>query len=85
MFPSSTWVPFMTYILDPIERLEAMEDCQIGKMNEDDQYPCIECGRFFDPESMIAISINPSSPLVCCREDCKSYNFISSDKDKKDE
>jgi len=60
----------MVYIPDPMELLERAEERQMELIDENGTYPCICCGRRFNPDTMVAISAHPAASLECGRPDC---------------
>lgn len=63
----------MVYILDPAELLEAAIERQMDLVDEDNTYPCTNCGRRFNVDTMMPTSSNPAAPLICGRPDCEKH------------
>lgn len=64
----------MDYIPDPLELMDLRIERQIDLIDENGKYPCFYCGRKFEVDEMISISVDPSSPLGCGMSDCTKLN-----------
>lgn len=65
------------YIPDPSELMESAMDRQFSKIkNIDgvDKYPCCNCGRYFDMETMFPVDEHPAADLECDKDDCDEYD-----------
>ena len=67
----------MTYIPDPIERMQMRAESEIDKLT-DEGYPCYICGQYGDPGDMVTITPDPSAPLIHwdCAEPTKTISDV---------
>jgi len=57
------------YIPDPVELMNDRIERQIDLVDENNTYPCCECGERKHIDEMLPVTPDPSSPGICgeCR------------------